>query len=104
VLTLADEVHTPDSSRYWYADTWQELFDQGAAQRELDKEYLRQWLLARGWKGDGVPPRIPDDVRVQVARKYIEAWETITSRTFSPHALNAADESTLLSSLLPSSG
>ena len=66
-LTLADEVHTPDSSRYWYADTWEQLFAQGAGQRELDKEYLRQWLLARGWKGDGPPPAIPDDVRVQVA-------------------------------------
>jgi phosphoribosylaminoimidazole-succinocarboxamide synthase len=104
VLTLADEVHTPDSSRYWYADTWQKLFAQGAGQRELDKEYLRQWLLARGWKGDGVPPRIPDDVRVQVARKYIEAWETITGRPFTPHALNAADESSLLAGLVPASG
>jgi phosphoribosylaminoimidazole-succinocarboxamide synthase len=104
VLTLADEVHTPDSSRYWYADTWEKLFDQGAGQRELDKEYLRQWLLARAWKGDGVPPRIPDDVRVQVARKYIEAWETITGRLFTPRALNAAEESSLLTGLVPTSG
>ena len=104
VLTLADEVHTPDSSRYWYADTWEQLFARGAGQRELDKEYLRQWLLARGWKGDGAPPRIPDDVRVQVARKYIEAWETITGLPFSPRALNAADESALLATLVPEAG
>jgi phosphoribosylaminoimidazole-succinocarboxamide synthase len=103
-LTLADEVHTPDSSRYWYADTWEQLFTQGAGQRELDKEYLRQWLLARGWKGDGAPPWIPDDIRVQVARKYIEAWETITGRSFTPHALNAVDESSLLAALVPASG
>jgi phosphoribosylaminoimidazole-succinocarboxamide synthase len=103
VLTLADEVHTPDSSRYWYADTYEQLFSQGAGQRELDKEYLRQWLLARGWKGDGTPPAIPDDVRVQVARRYIAAWETITGRGFIPCALNAAEESSLLSRLVPTS-
>jgi phosphoribosylaminoimidazole-succinocarboxamide synthase len=102
-LLLVDELHTPDSSRYWYADTWEQLFAQGAGQRELDKEYLRQWLLARGWKGDGAPPRIPDDVRVQVARKYIQAWETITGSPFTPRALNAAEESSLLSALAPAS-
>ncbi len=48
------------------------LFARGAPQRELDKEYLRQWLLTRGWKGDGAPPEIPDEVRVEVARKYID--------------------------------
>jgi phosphoribosylaminoimidazole-succinocarboxamide synthase len=99
-LTLADEVHTPDSSRYWYADTWSELFAGGAPQRELDKEYLRQWLLARGWKGDGEPPLIPDDVRVEVARKYVSAWETITGSPFTPHALGAAEESALVAGLL----
>lgn len=55
-LTLVDEIHTPDSSRYWHADTWEELFRRGLPQRELDKEYLRQWLLGRGWKGDGPAP------------------------------------------------
>jgi phosphoribosylaminoimidazole-succinocarboxamide synthase len=98
-LTLVDEVHTPDSSRYWYRDTWKQLFEQGAGQRELDKEYLRQWLLSRGWKGDGPAPEIPDDVRIEVARKYISAWETITGRDFVPHALDAARESSLIASL-----
>ena len=102
-LTLVDEVHTPDSSRYWHADTWSELFARGAAQRELDKEYLRQWLLARGWKGDGPPPRIPDEVRLQVAQKYIEAWETITARAFTPRALGAKAESDLIAGLVPAS-
>ena len=102
-LMLVDELHTPDSSRYWHADTWEQLFAQGAAQRELDKEYLRQWLLDRGWKGDGTPPRIPDEVRVQVGRKYIEAWETITGRLFSPRALDPRQESSLVAGLLPAS-
>jgi phosphoribosylaminoimidazole-succinocarboxamide synthase len=98
-LTLVDEVHTPDSSRYWHADTWDDLFAKGAAQRELDKEYLRQWLLAKGWKGDGPPPQIPDDVRLQVAQKYIQAWETITGGTFTPRALDAEAESELIAEL-----
>ncbi len=96
VLTLADELHTPDSSRYWYADTYERLYGEGKPQRELDKEYLRQWLLARGWKGDGAPPAIPDDVRIEVARKYVTAWETITARPFAPRALGAAEESALV--------
>ncbi len=99
-LTLVDELHTPDSSRYWFADTYGPLFGQGAAQRELDKEYLRQWLLARGWKGDGPAPSIPDDVRLEVARKYVTAWETITGRTFAPHALRAEEESSKIAGLV----
>jgi phosphoribosylaminoimidazole-succinocarboxamide synthase len=91
-LLLADEVHTPDSSRYWYAEGSDELFREGKPQRELDKEYLRQWLLARDWKGDGAPPEIPDEVRIEVARKYVTAWQTITGRTFVPLALGAAGE------------
>jgi phosphoribosylaminoimidazole-succinocarboxamide synthase len=92
-LLLADEVHTPDSSRYWYADTYDALVREGKPQRELDKEYLRQWLLARGFKGDGVAPAIPDEVRLEVARKYITAWQTITGRDFVPRALTAPEES-----------
>jgi phosphoribosylaminoimidazole-succinocarboxamide synthase len=99
-LTLVDEVHTPDSSRYWYADSWPELFAGGAPQRELDKEYLRQWLLARGWKGDGEPPHIPDEVRLEVARKYVSAWETITGSPFTPHAMDGAEESALVAGFL----
>jgi phosphoribosylaminoimidazole-succinocarboxamide synthase len=105
-LTLVDEVHTPDSSRYWYADTFDPLFKEEKPQRELDKEYLRQWLLARGWSGDGPPPLIPDDVRVQVAGRYVTAWETITCREFSPRALDARGEAALVTARMarPSAG
>jgi len=99
-LLLVDELHTPDSSRYWHADTYERLFAEGAGQRELDKEYLRQWLLARGWKGDGVPPEIPDEVRVETAKKYIQAWEVITGREFVPSALGQDEESSLVASRL----
>jgi phosphoribosylaminoimidazole-succinocarboxamide synthase len=100
-LLLVDELHTPDSSRYWYADTYPSRFAEGAAQRELDKEYLRQWLLARHWSGDGAPPEIPADVRVQVAQKYIDAWETITGREFSPHARPEKEETALVAARMP---
>ena len=95
-LTLIDEVHTPDSSRYWYADTYDRLFAAGERQRELDKEYLRQWLLERGFRGDGAPPAIPDEVLLEVAWRYVTAWQTITGSAFTPGSLDAAGESALV--------
>jgi phosphoribosylaminoimidazole-succinocarboxamide synthase len=95
-LTLVDEVHTPDSSRYWYADTYPRLFEAGERQRELDKEYLRQWLLERAFKGDGEPPAIPPEVLVEVAWRYVTAWQTITGTDFVPRSLDAAAESKLV--------
>ncbi|HET6450792.1 MAG TPA: phosphoribosylaminoimidazolesuccinocarboxamide synthase [Spirochaetia bacterium] len=99
-LVLADELHTPDSSRYWYADTYAPRFASGEPQRELDKEYLRQWLLARGWSGDGAPPAIPDDVRRETAGKYIDAWEKITGQEFVPRAGTEQEELSLIASRL----
>jgi len=95
-LLLVDEVHTPDSSRYWHAVTGEDPSRAGKPPRELDKEHLRQWLLARGWKGDGEPPAIPDEVRIETAWKYISAWQTITGRDFSPDTRGAAEEAALV--------
>ena len=81
-LYLIDEVHTPDSSRFWYADTYRELFEAGRQQRILDKEYLRQWLMDKGYMGDGEPPVIPDDVKAETAHRYVTAYETITGTVF----------------------
>ena len=81
-FTVSDEVHTPDSSRYWFADTYQELFKAGKDQRKLDKEYVREWLAAQGFLGDGVPPKLTDEVRVEAAKRYIEAYELITGLDF----------------------
>jgi phosphoribosylaminoimidazole-succinocarboxamide synthase len=81
-LIVTDEINTPDSSRYWFADTYRELFESGQEQRKLDKEYVRTWLAAEGFTGDGTPPVIPDDVRVEAARRYIQAYELITGREF----------------------
>lgn len=81
-LVLVDEIHTPDSSRYWFADTYEELFKKEEAQRKVDKEYLRQWLMSKGFSGDGDPPEIPEEVRLEVARRYIQAYELITGEEF----------------------
>lgn len=81
-LVVSDEVNTPDSSRYWYADTYAERFAAGQSQRQIDKEYVRQWLAAQGFTGDGVPPVLTDEVRVEAAKRYIQAYELITGRPF----------------------
>ena len=89
---LVDEIHTPDSSRYWYADTYEELFEKGEKQRKIDKEYLRQWLMAQGFMGDGEQPEIPDSIRTDVAEKYITAFETITGEEFAPDSGTPEEE------------
>lgn len=91
-LCLIDELHTPDSSRFWYADTYQSLFSAGAPQRKLDKEYLRQWLMERGYSGEGHPPAIPDEVWNEVSRRYQTAFETITGKEFRPQSTDPEAE------------
>jgi phosphoribosylaminoimidazole-succinocarboxamide synthase len=78
-LRVMDEIHTPDCSRYWMADEYEARFARGEDQRMLDKENIRQWLIReRGFSGHGTPPAIPDDVRLDLARKYLSAYEQIT--------------------------
>ncbi len=83
-LVFIDEVHTPDSSRYWYADDYQARFDRQEEPRGLDKEYVRRHLAERGYRGDGPPPPLPDDVRCEAARRYIAVYELVTGRAFVP--------------------
>ena len=82
-LVLADEVLTPDSSRFWPADQW----EPGHTQPSFDKEFVREWLVspASGWdKASGdAPPPLPDDVLERTRAKYVEAYERLTGRTFS---------------------
>ena len=81
-IVLADEVLTPDSSRYWPADQWQP----GRAQPSFDKQYVRDWLTSpqSGWDrtGDAPPPPLPDDVVARTRDKYIDAYERITGERF----------------------
>ena len=81
-VVLADEVLTPDSSRFWPADQW----EPGHAQPSFDKQYVRDWLTspASGWsKSSGeAPPPLPDEVVGQTRAKYVEAYERLTGETF----------------------
>lgn len=82
-LLVIDEIHTPDSSRYWLSEDSAARFEAGQPQRMLDKENIRQWLLnERGFSGHGEPPEIPDALRVDLAEKYVTAFERITGARF----------------------
>lgn len=82
-LIIADEIHTADSSRYWYLDSYNALFNEGKEQKSLDKEYLRQWLMDNNFKGEGTPPVIPLDIKVEVMKRYITAYNSITGSDYS---------------------
>jgi phosphoribosylaminoimidazole-succinocarboxamide synthase len=84
-VVVIDEIHTPDSSRYWYRDAYERAMSLGLNPEALDKEYVRRWLIEKaGYRGEGTPPEIPVDVRSEAARRYIEAYEQITGRAFAP--------------------
>ena len=84
-LTLIDEIHTPDSSRYWYRDSYERALSEGRDPEGLDKDYVRRWLKREaGYEGDGPPPELPLEVRCEAARRYIEAYEQITAEAFEP--------------------
>lgn len=84
-LTLIDEIHTPDSSRYWLPGTAQD----GDEPENYDKEFMRKWFAAQGYRGDGTPPVLPDGFIVQIAQRYIGAYEKLTGETFDPAPLPA---------------
>ncbi len=84
-ICVIDEIHTPDSSRYWFAESYEERLAAGLAPESFDKEYVRRWLAEQGFKGDGTIPVIPDDIKVEAIRRYIEACERITGITFEPN-------------------
>ena len=78
-IILADEVLTPDSSRFWPGDAYEE----GADQPSFDKQFVRDWLTAH-WDKTGTPPRLPQDVIDATSAKYIQAFELITGKKFDP--------------------
>jgi len=83
-IVLIDEIHTPDSSRYFYKEGYQERQDRGEAQKQLSKEFVRQWLIAEGFQGkEGQKvPEMTDDYIQTVSDRYIELYENITGETF----------------------
>jgi phosphoribosylaminoimidazole-succinocarboxamide synthase len=83
-LLVIDEIHTPDSSRYWYRESYERAMADGGDPQALDKEYVRHWLTEQGWRGEGAPPELPVEVRCEAARRYIAAFEQVTGRAFEP--------------------
>ena len=91
-VILIDEIHTPDSSRYFYADGYEERFEKGEEQKQLSKEFVRQWLIANGFMGkpgQKVPEMTPAYCE-EVSKRYIELYEHIVGSKFIP-----ADETDL---------
>jgi len=84
-LLLADEIHTPDSSRYWFADSYQRALREGGDPKSFDKEFVRRWLVSEhNWRGEGPPPTLPDEVRCEAARRYLDAYAQLTGAELVP--------------------
>jgi len=83
-IVLIDEIHTPDSSRYFYANGYQERQDRGEAQKQLSKEFVRQWLIENDFQGlDGQTiPEMTDQKIEEISNRYIELYESITGKKF----------------------
>lgn len=83
-IVLIDEIHTPDSSRYFYADTYASLQEQGLPQKQLSKEFVRQWLISNGFQGlEGqILPEMTDEYIETISHRYIELFEQITGDSF----------------------
>jgi len=83
-IYLIDEINTPDSSRYFYADTYKEYFDKGMPQKQLSKEFVREWLMENGFQGQSgqAVPEMTDAFVSQVSERYIELFEKITGEKF----------------------
>ena len=84
VITLIDEIHTPDSSRYFYKDSYEELQIKGKKQKQLSKEFFREWLMQNGFQGKNkqVIPKMTENVVEMVTRRYIELYEKLIGKKF----------------------
>jgi len=84
-IYLIDEIHTPDSSRYFYAEGYEDRFKKGERQKQLSKEFVREWLMSKGFQGlsGQVLPEMTDEIVADISNRYIELYETITNEKFS---------------------
>ncbi len=92
-IVVIDEIHTPDSSRYFYQNTYQDLFDSGLPQKQLSKEFVRQWLISNGFQGlEGQQiPEISEEKITEISNRYIELFEQITGDSFQKGDLSDLD-------------
>lgn len=90
-LMLMDEIHTPDSSRFWKADSYSERMGAGEEPENFDKEFLRLWYAERGYRGDGEPPAMSDQLVVDLAQRYIGVYEILTGRVFDAYEYPVGD-------------
>lgn len=81
-LILIDEIHTPDSSRFWIKKTYQERFKKGLEPENFDKEFLRIWFAKKGYKGEGIPPQMPKEFINKVSKRYVTIYEKISGQKF----------------------
>jgi phosphoribosylaminoimidazole-succinocarboxamide synthase len=84
-IVVIDEIHTPDSSRYWFKETYEERLSAAEAPESFDKEYLRRFLAKQGFMGDGPIPHIPDEIRVEATLRYQKAIEQLMGEEFVPN-------------------
>lgn len=87
-VTLMDEIHTPDSSRYFYSEGYEEKFEKGEPQKQLSKEFVREWLLSNNFQGqEGQKlPEMTDEIVENISNRYIELYENITGEKFNKEA------------------
>ena len=97
-IYLIDEIHTPDSSRYFYLEGYEERQQRGEQQRQLSKEFVREWLMENGFQGlEGQQiPEMTEEVIGQISERYIELFEVVTGKTFQKHDVNKAEEEKIL--------
>lgn len=81
-LMLIDEIHTPDSSRFWLDKSYEERLGRDEEPENYDKEFLRIWYAERGYTGDGIPPKMSEDLIVKTANRYIDIYERLTGQRF----------------------
>lgn len=91
-LILIDEVHTPDSSRYWVKKTYRERFGKGLEPESYDKEPLRIWFKEHGYKGEGKPPKMPPEFIAKMSMLYMGIYEKITGKKFTPDMSKDVDK------------
>lgn len=92
-LILIDEIHTPDSSRFWLKSTYKQRFKNGQEVENYDKEVMRLWFKDQGYSGDGKPPKMTNDIIAKVSQRYMEVYEMLTRERFNIDLSSSQQES-----------